>query len=131
MAKFSKIIGAKVRLNEVYEKKDSEELGVVNSIDLYCIVPEPEKGFIGMNIKKYSLRPEEIPYIFDIKESFIKALDDTYDDKYIRSLIEKIINLDCIIQSKSRSYNNIVSDYITELFFVSPPDIKGYEKRKE
>lgn len=131
MSKFSKIVGARIRLNEVYEKKDSDELGVVNSIELCCLVPEPDKNFIGDSIKKFILRPDDIPFIFEIKDSLIKCADDTYDDVYISGLIKRVLNNDCIIQSKAKSFNNIVSDYITGIFFISPPELKGIEKRKE
>lgn len=126
----SKILGCNVKLNESYMKKD-ETLGVINSIDCYCVVTDRRESVIGACIQKYVLNPKDIPGIFNVPiEKVYKCTEDgeTYMDVYIKNLLRSIIGKECIFQSVSKSYNNIVRDTITEIYFIEPVDIPGQKK---
>ena len=126
----SKILGCNVILNESYQKKD-ESIVVINSIECYCEVTDRRESVIGANIQKYVLNPKDIPAIFNVptEKVYVRSEDgEKFMDVYIKNLLRAIIGKDCIFQSVSKSYNNIVRDTITEIYFKEQVDIPGQKK---
>lgn len=134
----SKIIGCSVRLNEVYEKKDGT-YGRINSIECFCEVTDRREHVIGANVQKFVLNPKDIGSIFGVADSLIYtpvSSDDGEDyfnfhTDYVKNLLKRIINKDCIMQSTSTTFNNITRNIITEIYFKEPLQLKDSEKRKE
>ena len=103
----AKIIGVKIRQDEVYEREGKDKI-VINKLELRCSTKDNMPNCVGENVAKYSIEIDDIKNIFDLK--------DVPDMFTFASLI---INRECFFETRAKAgYNGSVTDEVVRVVFL-------------
>ena len=105
----SKILSARVRENYEYEKPDGNK-GKINSVEFRCSVRDTDDDVVGgVDVRKYSAQIDDLKYIFD-----------GYDPATpVKDFVAKILNRECIFETKAVQFGNSVSERLVHVTFIS------------